>query len=66
MTDPRKLIGKNDGSSVHVFKLFEAVKDIMRRWPDAVLSKNAVGNLAIFSGGVYVGWLDLRNGNVNE
>lgn len=37
---------------------------VLQRYPDATLEKNGVGNLSIIGGGVYVGWIDLRDGDV--
>jgi len=45
-------------------RLLVAATVVMDRAPDAVLIKNHVGNLAIERDGDYVGWVDLRTGEV--
>ena len=47
-------------------QLLEGARTVAERFPGAVLVKNEVGNLAIWNGGEYVGWLDLRTGEVND
>lgn len=43
-------------------KLAQDARDI---WPNAVVVKNIVGNLAVVQNGEMVGWLDLLFGEVN-
>lgn len=45
--------------------LLRAADRVMRWFPDATITTNQVGNLAILNGGQYVGWIDLRDGTVN-
>lgn len=45
-------------------QLLAGAQAVAERWPDAVLVKNEVGNLAIVSGGEFAGYLDLRTGEV--
>ena len=45
-------------------QLLAGAAEVAERWPDARLVKNGVGNLAIADGGEYVGYLDLRTGEV--
>lgn len=45
-------------------QLAAAAAEVARRWPAAVLVKNEVGNLAVVVGGEYVGFVDLRTGEV--
>ncbi len=43
-----------------------AATEVAQRFPDAVLVRNQVGNLAIMSSaGEYVGWVDLSCGDVH-
>lgn len=44
--------------------LVSAAQSCMLRWPDATLEKNGVGNLAVMLDGEYVGYIDLRTGEV--
>lgn len=44
--------------------LLVALELVQQRDPAAGLEKNGVGNLSIISGGFYVGWIDLRTGDV--
>lgn len=46
-------------------QLLAGAREIAGRWPDALLIKNQAGNLAISSGGEFVGYLDLRTGEVD-
>jgi hypothetical protein len=46
-------------------QLLEGARVVAARFPDAELVKNKVGNLAIMVGGEYVGYLDLRTGEVD-
>jgi hypothetical protein len=39
--------------------------EVAERFPNAELVKNELGNLAIVEGGRYVGFLDLRAGEVD-
>lgn len=39
--------------------------ELDQRIPDATLSKNHVGNLAVMSEGAYLGWIDLFQGELN-
>jgi hypothetical protein len=43
-------------------QLLAAATEVATRFPAAELVKNEVGNLAIMNGGVYAGYLDLRDG----
>lgn len=45
-------------------KLIEAAQEIERRYPDAELVKNTVGNLWIGLDEEYLGYLDLADGEV--
>lgn len=44
--------------------LADAAAGLARRFPDAELVRNAVGNLTVLVYGVYVGWVDLRTAEV--
>ena len=46
-------------------QLLAAAQAVAERAPDARLAKNQVGNLSIMRGGEYVGWVDLRYGEVH-
>ena len=46
-------------------QLLAAAQEVATQAPDAVLVKNAVGNLAIFQDDVMIGYLDLRYGEVS-
>lgn len=45
-------------------QLLNAAREVARRFPDAYLVKNSVGNLAVFVGGEYHGYVDLATGEV--
>ena len=45
-------------------QLLAGAREVAERFPGADLVKNDVGNLAIVVGGEYVGYLDLRTGQV--
>ena len=47
-------------------QLLDGAREVAGRFPDAELVKNDVGNLAIVAGGEYVGYLDLRTGEVED
>lgn len=47
-------------------QLVLAAADAHVLWPGAELRKNGVGNLAVYVDGVYVGFIDLRTGEVVE
>ena len=46
-------------------QLLAGATAIAARLPGAELIKNEVGNLAIMDGGVYAGYLDLRDGTAH-
>jgi hypothetical protein len=46
-------------------QLLAGAQEVAGRFPGAELVKNAAGNLAIADGGRYVGWLNLRDGEVD-
>lgn len=46
-------------------QLLAGAREIAERAPDALLVKNAVGNLMIARDGEMAGWLDLRYGTVH-
>lgn len=46
-------------------QLLTGAAEVAERAPDAVLVKNAVGNLMIARDGVMIGWIDLRYGEVH-
>jgi hypothetical protein len=46
-------------------QLLSGAREVAERFPGADLVKNDVGNLAIVVGGEYVGYLDLRDGEVS-
>jgi hypothetical protein len=46
-------------------QLLAGATEIMQRAPDAVLVKNAVGNLQVCRGDEYIGYLDCRYGTVD-
>lgn len=45
--------------------LLQAAQEIVRRRPQSTLVKNDVGNLAVIDDGEYVGFIDLRTGEVD-
>lgn len=45
-------------------KLVEAIAQVLERFPEATLSKNRVGNLSVFNGDDWVGFIDLGNGTM--
>lgn len=45
-------------------QLLAAAEELHRRYPEAELVKNSVGNLAILVDGTYVGYLDLARGEI--
>lgn len=45
--------------------LLQAAQEITRLRPESTLVKNEVGNLAVVDGGEYVGFIDLRTGEVD-
>lgn len=48
-------------------KLIDLVKayvEIHQRYPDAELDKNRVGNMSIMDGDMFVGFVDVRTGEV--
>lgn len=47
-------------------QLLAGATEVARRWPGAELVKNQVGNLSVVVDGVYVGYLDLRDGEVGD
>ena len=46
-------------------QLLAGAQAVAERTPDAVLVKNQVGNLAIYRGDEFIGWLDLRDGTAH-
>ena len=46
-------------------QLISAAQDVSRRFPQADLVKNQVGNLAIYVDDNYVGFIDLLDGEVD-
>jgi len=46
-------------------QLLAGAQEVAERAPDAVLVKNAMGNLMIARGGEMIGWLDLRSGEAH-
>jgi hypothetical protein len=46
-------------------QLLSGAREVAERAPDAVLVKNAVGNLMIARDGKMIGWLDLRYGTAH-
>ena len=46
-------------------QLLAGAREVAERFPGAELVKNRVGNLAITTGGRYVGSIDLRTGEVD-
>jgi hypothetical protein len=47
-------------------QLLAGAQAVAGRWPDAELIRNEVGNLAIVRDGEFLGYLDLRTGEVCE
>ena len=47
-------------------ELLSAAHTVLARWPEAELVKNGVGNLSILDDGAYVGWINLRDGEVKS
>lgn len=45
-------------------ELLAAAQQLVAEVPNAALVKNEVGNLAIIDEGAYIGWVDLRSGEV--
>lgn len=45
--------------------LARAVDQLVLRFPDAELHKNGAGDLAIFVGDAFVGWVDLNYAEVH-
>ncbi|HEY9413626.1 MAG TPA: hypothetical protein VIQ30_02600 [Pseudonocardia sp.] len=45
-------------------ELLAAAQRLVAEVPNASLVKNEVGNLAIIDGDAYIGWVDLRTGEV--
>jgi len=45
-------------------QLLDGAQAVADRAPDAELVKNEVGNLAIVRNGAYIGFLNLRNGEL--
>lgn len=45
-------------------ELLTAAQQLVAEIPNATLVKNEVGNLAIIDEGAYLGWVDLRTGEV--
>lgn len=46
-------------------QMLEAAQMLVERVPDCRLVKNEVGNLAIVRGDEFIGWVDLRSGEVH-
>lgn len=46
---------------IAVEKLTIALADIYNRWPSALISANAVGNLVVQVDGKWIGWIDISN-----
>jgi hypothetical protein len=47
-------------------KLLAVVREVAARYPEADLVKNRVGNLSVMLGVHYVGFIDLRTGELEE
>jgi len=47
-------------------KIIDGVEAARRSYPDGVLVKNAVGNLAVMLNDEYVGFIDLATGRFNN
>lgn len=45
-------------------QLLDAATQLVQECPDAELIKNQIGNLAIERDGEYLGWVDMRTGEV--
>jgi hypothetical protein len=45
-------------------QLLDAAVEIASTWPDATITHNPVGGLAIDVDGRFVGWIDTNDGNV--
>lgn len=46
-------------------QLLRVAQYLVKRHPDVILVKNAVGNLAMVDHGEYIGYVDLTEGKVN-
>lgn len=53
-----------DNAGVTARQLHEIAEAVAARYPDAMLVKNGVGNLAVMVDGEYRGFADLRFGGV--
>lgn len=47
-------------------KLLAQATEAARRWPNATLERNDVGNLVVLDDGEMAAWLDLNFGDIQE
>lgn len=47
-------------------QLLRVASEILRKHPRSTIERNAVGNLAIVDGGEYIGWVDVRDGEIHD
>jgi hypothetical protein len=57
--------GPYDRDPLTTKQLVTMALEVAKRFPDCNLQKNSVGNLAIIRDEKYIGFIDLRNGEVS-
>lgn len=62
----RVVLGTLGTATVTTREFVRAAQRAYERWPEGVLVKNQVGNVAVLVDGVYVGFIDLNTGDVDS